>query len=238
MFPEELPRRLTRMFSFAGETVLDPFLGSGTTCLAARHLGRRAMGYEINGEYLPVMERKLGAGTFAVRRAAPLGRGDLDAGLARLPYLFADPVRVERRAAAGAARYGSRVDGREAPRTDLARVAEVPAPDTVVLQNGQRLRLLGVKPLKGRERRAARRLWELVRGQQVYFRPDPECEPGAAPGEAPLVYLYLRNRTPVNRHLVRSGLVSVDESRTYRFRQAFVAERRQARRSRGRRRAD
>jgi site-specific DNA-methyltransferase (adenine-specific) len=35
MFPEELPRRLIRMFTFVGDTVLDPFLGSGTTSLAA-----------------------------------------------------------------------------------------------------------------------------------------------------------------------------------------------------------
>ena len=38
MFPEELPKRLIKMFSFVGDAVLDPFLGSGTTCLAARNL--------------------------------------------------------------------------------------------------------------------------------------------------------------------------------------------------------
>ncbi|MBW2135600.1 MAG: site-specific DNA-methyltransferase, partial [Deltaproteobacteria bacterium] len=53
MFPEELPRRLIKMFSFVGETVLDPFLGSGTTSLAAKNLDRHSIGYEINEDFLP-----------------------------------------------------------------------------------------------------------------------------------------------------------------------------------------
>lgn len=48
MFPDELPRRLIRMFSFVGDTILDPFLGSGTTVKVALELGRNAIGYEIN----------------------------------------------------------------------------------------------------------------------------------------------------------------------------------------------
>ena len=48
MFPLEIPLRLIRMYSFYGETVLDPFLGSGTTALAAESAGRNSIGYEIN----------------------------------------------------------------------------------------------------------------------------------------------------------------------------------------------
>ena len=46
-FPEELPRRLIRMFSFTGDTVLDPFLGRGTTMKAAKQMDRSCVGYEI-----------------------------------------------------------------------------------------------------------------------------------------------------------------------------------------------
>ncbi|MGA1872084.1 MAG: DNA-methyltransferase, partial [Thermoplasmatota archaeon] len=61
MFPEELPSRLIRMFSLRGETVLDPFLGSGTTALAANRLDRRFVGYEVNPDYVPLIRRKLSA---------------------------------------------------------------------------------------------------------------------------------------------------------------------------------
>ena len=61
MFPEELPKRLIKMFSFVGETIFDPFAGSGTTSLAAKNLGRNSIGYEINKEFEPVIREKLGA---------------------------------------------------------------------------------------------------------------------------------------------------------------------------------
>ena len=66
MFPLELPRRLIKMYSFYGETVLDPFLGSGTTALAAEQTGRNSVGYEINDAFEPIIRRKLGlSGLFA-----------------------------------------------------------------------------------------------------------------------------------------------------------------------------
>lgn len=49
-FPEELPRRIMRMFSFTGDRVLDPFLGSGTTTKVADEMDRSSVGYEIGFE--------------------------------------------------------------------------------------------------------------------------------------------------------------------------------------------
>jgi len=59
MFPEEIPYRLIRMFSFIGDTVLDPFLGSGTTLKVARALFRKGIGYEINQNFSEIINKKI-----------------------------------------------------------------------------------------------------------------------------------------------------------------------------------
>jgi len=56
MFPPQLPERLIRMYTFYGETVLDPFLGSGTTAAAALRAGRNSVGYEINSKFRSLIE--------------------------------------------------------------------------------------------------------------------------------------------------------------------------------------
>lgn len=58
-FPVELPLRLIRLYTFAGDLVLDPFLGSGTTAIAARNSGRHFLGYETNPEYAALACRRL-----------------------------------------------------------------------------------------------------------------------------------------------------------------------------------
>lgn len=58
-FPLELPRRLIELYTFAGEVVLDPFMGSGQTALAAMRTGRHFVGYEINDEYVKLAEKRI-----------------------------------------------------------------------------------------------------------------------------------------------------------------------------------
>ena len=60
-FPEEIPKRLIKLFSFHGETVLDPFLGSGTTMKVAQELGRNSWGYEIDRRLKKIIAQKLGS---------------------------------------------------------------------------------------------------------------------------------------------------------------------------------
>lgn len=59
-FPEEIPKRLIALFSFVGETILDPFLGSGTTIKVAREMQRNSYGYEIDLELKPIITKKIG----------------------------------------------------------------------------------------------------------------------------------------------------------------------------------
>ena len=58
-YPLELAERLVRMFSFVGDTVLDPFLGTGTTTLAAKAWGRNSIGYEIDPTYLEFARKRI-----------------------------------------------------------------------------------------------------------------------------------------------------------------------------------
>lgn len=59
-FPDELPYRIIKLFSYKGETVLDPFAGSGTTMKVARQLGRNSIGIEIKKSLIPIFKKKLG----------------------------------------------------------------------------------------------------------------------------------------------------------------------------------
>jgi DNA modification methylase len=58
-FPEELPRRLIQLYSFQSDVVLDPFCGSGTTCLSALKNGRKYIGYDIKQKYVDLAIKRI-----------------------------------------------------------------------------------------------------------------------------------------------------------------------------------
>ncbi|MBM4287954.1 MAG: site-specific DNA-methyltransferase, partial [Deltaproteobacteria bacterium] len=74
-FPVELPYRLIQLYTFAGEVVLDPFLGSGQTALAALKAGRHYVGYEIEPDYIALAEKRMQQ---VIRETRLQGRLELD----------------------------------------------------------------------------------------------------------------------------------------------------------------
>ena len=58
-FPEELPYRLIQLYTFEGDVVLDPFCGSGTTCIAALKTGRHYVGFDINEDYVKLARERI-----------------------------------------------------------------------------------------------------------------------------------------------------------------------------------
>jgi DNA modification methylase len=63
----ELPRRLIELYTFAGDLVLDPFVGSGTTAVAAVEADRHYVGYDLSREYLKIAERRIQEGRIGIR---------------------------------------------------------------------------------------------------------------------------------------------------------------------------
>jgi DNA modification methylase len=69
-YPPELAERLVRMFSFVGDTVLDPFLGTGTTTVSAAKWGRNSIGFEVDSHYFRLAQKRIADETASLFNAA------------------------------------------------------------------------------------------------------------------------------------------------------------------------
>ena len=223
MFPEELPKRLIRMFSFVGDTVLDPFLGSGTTCFAAKKLGRNSIGYEINEDFLPIIKEKLNTDknprdfeiTFQKKKSI-----DFQKEILRFPYVFKDPVRFDKKVDPKKLKFGSKIDNSDHRRETYYSIKEVISPEIVVLDNDLKVKLLGVKEKKERNGKALQFLQEKLKGQKVFLKFDTikYDKNGNL-----LCYLYLKNKTFINAHLIKNQLAAVDSSLNFKYKGKFLA---------------
>jgi len=226
-FPEELPKRLIKMFSFFGDTVLDPFLGSGTTSAAALKLSRNSTGYELNAKYLAYINKRLkeNIGIFGKDESLEIIKQDLkdidfEKEIRSLPYIFKDPVIFERKVDPKLLRFGSRIDGKERDKERYHTVKQVISPSELILDTGARIRLIGIKSNGKRNAKAIRFLENLTKGQRVFLRFD---EAKHDKDDNVLCYLYLRNKTFVNAHLIRDRLVDVDTASDYQMKSKFMS---------------
>jgi len=226
MFPEEIPGRLIKMFSFVNDTVLDPFLGSGTTTLAAKDLERNSIGYEINPNYISVIKEKLGLKdkSFFDKFSVELAQNredeiDWKEELRKLPYIFKDPVEFDKKVDPRKLQFGSKINNHNSKREKYYSVKKIISPEQLVIGNGLRVRLLGVREKSETSNQAIQFLRDKTNGQKVFMKFDTIKHDE---DNNLLCYLYLQNKTLLNAHLIKRGLVDVDTSLDYKFKKKFL----------------
>lgn len=223
MFPEELPHRLIKMFSFPDEYVLDPFMGSGTTALAAKNLGRNSIGYEINSEYIPIITEKIGQNNIYSSSEISVVKQQqnfyYNETIKLLPYRFIDAHKICNKIEIKKLQFGSRIDSTSTnKREELHIVKEIINPELVKLNNGLIIRLIGIKQNPQINSKALQYLKEKLLGKRVYLKYDAQKYDNQ---NNLLVYLYLENKTFINAHLLKEKLVSADLTSEYKYKNKF-----------------
>lgn len=224
MFPEELPRRLIKMFSFVEENVLDPFAGSGTTSLAAKNLSRNSISYEINSEFIPIIKEKLKVSqtdiqgtSFEFREKLPTISFSEE--IKKLPYIFKDPHALDKKVDPKKLQFGSKIDKHASPkREEFFTVKEIISPEKIKLNNDLIVRLIGIKenPLVNGE--ATKFLKNMVKGKKVFMKYDQVKYDN---DNNLLCYLYLENKTFINAHLLKNNLVEINFEHQHKKKKKF-----------------
>jgi len=199
MFPEELPRRLIKMFSFVGDTVLDPFLGSGTTSKAAMELNRNSIGYEINNNYIPLIKEKINRGKnlFNYESSVEFITQKKDVEIQKevdyIPNIKdASPIISPDKLKFGVEK--------------LYKVVKVINEDTIELDTGLKVKFFGIEINPAEADRIISYLNEYVKGKQVFLEFDISSKPES---EIVPAYVFLKNRIFINKELVKQGMARV-----------------------------
>jgi modification methylase len=226
MFPEELPKRLIKMFSFVGDTVLDPFLGSGTTSLAAKKLNRNSVGFEMTPDFIPFIKRKLEINQsdifnseYSFIKQEKINT-DFKGEIEKLPYIFKDFHKFNKKTDPKKLQFGSKIDQNgSAQREEYYSVKEIISPELIKLNNELVVRLIGVKEKKEANGKAIEFLQLKTKGQKVFLKYDKTKHDK---NNHLMVYLYLKNKTFLNAHLIKNGLADVDLAFDYKNKKKFI----------------
>ncbi len=222
VFPEELPARLIKMFSFAGETIFDPFMGSGTTALAARNLQRDSIGYEINPDFKLYYQQKVAGDLLTnstIHYQVDQESHNIEGLTDKLPYLFHDPLKMNNKIDVKKLQFGSKINKESGEREEYYSVKEVLSPNMVELNSGLVVRLLGVEPNPLTAVQARHFIAAKTKGHRVFMRFD---DVKYDTDNNLMCYLYLENKTFINAHLLKEKLALPDMITPYRYRQKFA----------------
>jgi len=229
MFPLELPKRAIEMFTFVGETVLDPFLGSGTTSLAAIVSNRNSIGYEINKEFLPSIEKKLESQQDTlfnyfeintIQQKLPLV--DWNSEIKKLKYIFNDPVNFNKKIDPNKLKFGSKVSKKKkkngVKREEYFIVKEIINTNLIKLNNDLIVRLIGEKKKNQSFDVAKKFLSNKILRRQIYLKFDKSKYDNE---NRLMAYVYMKNKTFINAHLLKEGFAEVDHEFSFKYNSKF-----------------
>jgi hypothetical protein len=191
------------MFSFVGDRVLDPFAGSGTTLKSALELGREAIGYEINPEFVELIKRKVGNLNLKIieRKENP-----------RFPEVNyqpsikdAKPIIEEKKLRLGEQKF--------------YKVVEVISEKELLLDSGLVVRFLGLYVPEDKVKEAVDYLNKYVKGKQVFLK----FEGGKKSyyNDSVDAYVYLKNKIFINKKMLEMGLAKVDTEKDFSYKKKF-----------------
>lgn len=224
MFPEELPHRLTKMFSYVGDTVLDPFVGSGTTSIVAEKLNRNSVGYEINEDFKPFIEKKLGLKTPKLTQAKISFHSqhvttNFEDKIKASSYIFKDYHNLDKKIDPKKLQFGSKIDKNSKAREEFYSVKEIISPVLIKLNNDSIVRLLGVKESSKANSAAVQFLKDKTNKQKIYLKFDHQKYDNS---NNLLAYVYLKNKTFLNAHLIKNELAQVDTTYDFKYIDKFI----------------
>ncbi len=208
MFPDELPKRLIKMFTFTGETVLDPFAGSGTTLKTAIELNRKAIGYEINEKFLDIIKKKIGMeGLFSNREDIEImkRKGEIV------------PEKIDYKPRIKDAKPIVEPEKLKFKKNAFYKVTEILNDGSLRLDTGIIVKFRGV--VINDIEKAILYLKNYLLRKKIYLKFDKNYIANNSYVEA---YVYLKNKIFVNKYLIESGLALADKSNSYDMRKKFI----------------
>ncbi len=221
MFPEELPSRLIKMFSFVNETVFDPFAGSGTTLLAAKNLGRNSIGYEINKDFIPIIKNKLNVEQNDLNNKFIFDIDNDSENFEKdLPYIFQDPHKMDKKIDIKKIQFGSKIDNKKIEEEKFFQVKNIISPNKIEIDNNIVIKLIGIKPIKKFEKEAIEFLEDKLKKRKIFLKYDSLKYDD---DNNMLCYIYLKNKTFINRHLIKTGYVDVERESDYIYKKSFLS---------------
>lgn len=215
MFPDELPKRIIKMFSFYGDTVLDPFLGSGTTAKVSLDLNRNTVGYEINESFISTIKNKLGFSENCLisNHSIEVIKQDISKLIINNEIPYTPSIQDA----------NFKIDPKLLKfknNENTYKVVSLKNNDTLILNTGLKVKLLGIIIDPEKTDELNNYLNEFVLKKEVFLKYDKKHHIESK--DTIHAYVYLKNKIFINNYILKSGLAKVDINTDYDMKSKFI----------------